>query len=103
MLYKLNSVPSNDPHKNDPEYIKLAEDQKKISEEINDLDKLRPFTPLKLSNLNDINHFLLSSKYISKDEASEIKNKFQKDLENLKSYEKEGKFYDKDHFVDRAG
>lgn len=49
--------------------------------------------------LEKIDHFFSSSQYISKSEISEIKSKFRIDLENLKSYEQNKTFYDKNNFM----
>ncbi|OGT09037.1 MAG: hypothetical protein A2X78_01960 [Gammaproteobacteria bacterium GWE2_37_16] len=101
LIHKLSAVPSNSPIKNSPEYVKFSEEQKQVWEEIQCLDNLASFTSQKVSRINDVNNFLSSTKYISKGEVSEIKNKLRIDLENLQTYEREGEFYDNDYFIER--
>jgi hypothetical protein len=86
-----NNVPLNSPIKTGP-----------ISEEITRLDKLTKFTLQRKNFLSSINDFLSSSNHINEQDASEIKNKFQIDFENLKSYEDNGEFFDEDHFMNKV-
>jgi len=97
LLIEQQKTQDKEPIKTDDHLAQIAE----IDKDIRQLGELTCRSKHEISISEKMDCFLSSTKYISKEESIKIKDQFNIDLENLKSYEKDGEFHDKNHYINR--